>query len=213
MSTYKSANVDFDALFDPDVIGDGPTAAGYKQGGTPLKYAALKYGTKGPNCGYAQAGVDVSNLWAKKGTANYALPINGQSFVGTQQVVSGSGSASISFSIAGGNGWVINGSTNTGPQQLAAGATPVGAVSVKFTLGAAVATAGGGAGGSTTNAATTPTPLTSNPSVAYSTAAWTAQTQTHETQYPLRIDFYNASGSAISTTNVMLVGHVEGSAS
>lgn len=68
---FASAGVDFDDLFDPDVVGDGPTAPALTVGGTPLKYAAIAYGSKRPDVGYAQGGVDVSNLWAAKGTATY----------------------------------------------------------------------------------------------------------------------------------------------
>lgn len=68
---YKSVNVEFDDLFDPDIVGDGPSATGYAVGGTAMRYAALTYGTKRADVGYARAGVDVSNLWAAKGTATY----------------------------------------------------------------------------------------------------------------------------------------------
>lgn len=83
-SGYKNAaGTDFDDLFDPDVVGDGPTASGFmKADGTLLKYAAAKYGTVGPNVNFKLAsGADVATLWAKKGSASYALPINGDNFV------------------------------------------------------------------------------------------------------------------------------------
>lgn len=70
---YKSVGVDFDDLFDPDIIGDGPSAAGYSVAGVALRYAALSYGSKRANVGYSIAGVDVSNRWAAKGTAAYAV--------------------------------------------------------------------------------------------------------------------------------------------
>ncbi|MBD9478521.1 hypothetical protein [Pseudoxanthomonas sp. PXM02] len=77
----RSGGVDFDDLFDPDVMGDGPSATFLKSGGVPLKYAALSYGTKRADVGYRDsADVDVSNLWAAKGTALYSLPINGQRY-------------------------------------------------------------------------------------------------------------------------------------
>ena len=82
-SNYKnSSGVDFDSLFDPDVQGDGPTAATFKlPNGSLLKYANIAYGSKGPDVGYKLSnGVDVSNLWAAAGTAQYDLPIDGQTF-------------------------------------------------------------------------------------------------------------------------------------
>lgn len=74
-SGYASGGTDFDDLFDPDVMGDGPTAAGYSANGALLKYAALSYGTKRADVGYSVAGVDVSNLWAAKGTAVYLTTV------------------------------------------------------------------------------------------------------------------------------------------
>lgn len=69
----NAAGVDFDSLFDPDVRGDGPQATGFRTAsGVTLRYAALAYGSKGPNVGFrTSAGVDLSNLWAAKGTAVY----------------------------------------------------------------------------------------------------------------------------------------------
>lgn len=81
---YKSANVDFDDLFDPDIVGDGPTATDIKSGGVLLRYAALSYGTKRADVGYAINGVDVSNRWAAKGTAQYALGFNDAVYVSTR---------------------------------------------------------------------------------------------------------------------------------
>lgn len=88
-SGYRSQGVDFDDLFDPDVVGDGPAAAGYTVAGAPLKYAALKYGTKRANVGYAVNGSDASNLWAAKGTASYNLPIEGKSYQSNQSGLNG----------------------------------------------------------------------------------------------------------------------------
>lgn len=77
MSGFRnSAATDTDNLFDADTVGDGPTPSGY-----PLRYAAIKYGSKGPDIGYRDAnGTDLSNYWAAKGTAVYALNVNGRSF-------------------------------------------------------------------------------------------------------------------------------------
>ena len=71
MTTYNSQSVAWDDLFDFDIIGDGPQAVGYAANSVPMKYAALAYGTKRADIGYAINGVDVSNLWAMKGSATY----------------------------------------------------------------------------------------------------------------------------------------------
>ena len=79
-SGFKSAGIDLDNLFDPDVVGDGPYASGLTSAGAGVKYAALIYGTKRADVGIQSAGADVSNLWAAKGTASYVsnggLPAN-----------------------------------------------------------------------------------------------------------------------------------------
>lgn len=76
-SGYRnSAGVDSDDLYDPDVMGDGPAATGYRMSnGVTLKYAAAQYGTPGAAMGYRLSnGVDIGTLWARKGTAGYLNP-------------------------------------------------------------------------------------------------------------------------------------------
>jgi len=70
---FTSDGVDFDDLFDPDIKGDGAQATWLENNGTPLRYAALSYGTKRADVGFEDGGVDVSNLWAAKGTAVYSI--------------------------------------------------------------------------------------------------------------------------------------------
>ncbi len=67
----KSKDVEFTELFDPDVIGDGPSAAGYQKAGVPYRFAHIQYGAKGAEVGYSENGIDISNKWAAKGTAGY----------------------------------------------------------------------------------------------------------------------------------------------
>ncbi|MGN0864362.1 MAG: hypothetical protein ACI4N1_13720 [Stenotrophomonas koreensis] len=65
--------MDFDDLFDPYVEGTKPPATGICVQGVDLnqRYAPLSYGTKRADVGRRTGGVDVSNLWAAKGTAVY----------------------------------------------------------------------------------------------------------------------------------------------
>jgi hypothetical protein len=74
----NSAGVDFDDLYDPDVVGDGYTATFLRRSdGTPLRYASASYGTPGDAIGFRdQAGADVGTRWARKGTANYWSVVN-----------------------------------------------------------------------------------------------------------------------------------------
>lgn len=78
-SGHRVAGVDFDDLFDPDVMGDGPTAPGFarQDNGQPLRYAAAQYGQLGPDTGRRIAGVDLKQRWARKGSAVYKLPFDG----------------------------------------------------------------------------------------------------------------------------------------
>lgn len=115
---YASAGVDFDELFDPDVMGDGPAAAGISSNGTPLRYAALQYGTKRADVGYRVNGADVSNLWAAKGTAAYTISgLNGKHLQATEQAFTNQGNvhAQVSLGIHADGTWSVNGGTSQGP--------------------------------------------------------------------------------------------------
>lgn len=83
---------DTDDLYDPDVVGDGPSAPGFRRSdGTTLKYAAAKYGTPGASLGMRlSSGVDIGPQWARKGTATYNLPVDGTGYIATQNGVNGS---------------------------------------------------------------------------------------------------------------------------
>jgi len=213
-SGYQSAGVDFDALFDPDVVGDGPAAAGYTVAGAPLKYAALKYGTKRADVGYAVNGSDVSNLWAAKGTASYKLPIDGQTFTGSYNIPNqSSGYALIGFRIVTGNTWQVYSMPNGAPATvLISGAIPAGAATVSYTWGAYTVGAGqSDAGGGTTNGAASRTAVGSNPDAHYQTGTNTATSGSRDRRYPFTIDFFNAAAGNISHTAITLVGDTEGS--
>ena len=127
MAGRKSQGTDFDALFDVDIIGDGPQASGYNANGIPIRYAHIQYGSKRPDVGYRVNGVDVSNLWAAKGTAVYvssdALPA---SLVDYQVNSSGPVTSTVTFayfrdgtttfspSTIGSNTWITHGSSSVG---------------------------------------------------------------------------------------------------
>ena len=85
----QSKGVDLDSIFDPYVTGTSPGLTGIQSAGTDIhtRYAPLVYGTAAPTTGIAckvgGAGsfVDLNTLFAARGTAIYALPINGQTFI------------------------------------------------------------------------------------------------------------------------------------
>jgi len=196
----KSQGVLFSDLFDPDVIGDGPKA-GFDVSGVPQHFAALKYGLKRANIGYAINGSDLSNLWAAKGTASYPLSINGSTFFAAGSSGTTTSTASVRFIITTSAGaWEVisqhtGGSSGTIVQ--ASGVSPPGAVSVQYS---AVENAGSDPGGSITNTATSPTAFASLPVIQL--GAGGGPSTSKSISFSITIVYFNASSQAISTTNV-----------
>lgn len=130
----NSAGVDFDDLYDPDVQGDGYTATFLRRsGGTALKYASASYGTPGDVVGFRDgSGVDVGPRWAKKGTAQYGLPINGQTY--TASVSGLPGSAALTFRMSNDGTYAIIREIRGAPNTLASGTwLPSGDAVANFT--------------------------------------------------------------------------------
>lgn len=78
MTGFRSG-ADFADLFDPDIIGDGPTAWNYRSGAA-VRFAHIQYGQQRADVGYRIDGVDVARMWAAKGTAAYYWPFHGKGF-------------------------------------------------------------------------------------------------------------------------------------
>jgi hypothetical protein len=222
VSIYKSGGVDFDNLFDPDTVGDGPSAPNFKQGGVPLKYAALKYGTKRPDVGYAQAGVDVSNLWAQKGSSVYALPCDGDNAATGEVLTNGqTGYAYAQFIIKADGTFTFrtvrspNPSINdtnvvaTGTWNTAGGVAS--GYQVRFTLSNFQYPIGSSAGTSTTNDAAAFTTISADRQVSIR-ADGDFNAGTHEIKADLKIELLRISdGVVFSATNVSMDVHVDGS--
>ncbi|NIJ70594.1 hypothetical protein FHY09_003068 [Xanthomonas sp. 60] len=123
--------VRFEDYFDPDVMGDGPTAPGFRgDDGQLLRFAHIRYGSKGPDVGRRGAdGRDLSNNWAARGTARYALDFNGGSYSSEAQAptsATGPVTASLSVSLLSNGTWQIlrsasNSSVGNGTDVLASG--------------------------------------------------------------------------------------------
>lgn len=217
----QSKGVDLDSIFDPYVTGASPGLTGIQSAGTDIhtRYAPLVYGTQasatGIACKVGGAGsfVDLNTLFAAKGTATYALPINGNTYQNTYQVPSGTGWSGIGFTIASGNTYQVYGfSSASGATVIVSGPVPSGAVTVKYTWGAYTIPAGAtDASGSTTNAASSATAISSNPSATYQTATVGSTSATRARNYPFTIDFFNSAGTNISHTVINLEAFVEGS--
>lgn len=195
-SGVKSNGVDLDDLFDPDVKGDGPTAPGIQSNGVPLRYAALKYGSKRSNVGIQNAGVDVSNLWAAKGTAIYGLSINGKSYTANPTTAGSVSSATLQF--------VTNNSTfsvvdpNRSPTTVASGSIPAGATQCRVTT-----TLLSGTPGNVFNQLSSFVALTGS-SVRTEIGNLQDESGQPEIQsaYNLKIEYRNSSGVVISTSSV-----------
>jgi hypothetical protein len=203
----QSKGVDLDNIFDPYVTGTSPGLTGVQTAGIDVhtRYAPLVYGTAaaatGILCKVGGAGsfVDLNTLFAAKGTANYALPINGQTYTSTGSVIGGGAVlAKLDFEI-GNSGWtLISSGTNATTKTLASGAVPGGAVSVQISdtwLNAS----GDTDAGTTFNTCTTYTAIPSTGTVGC------AITESHsatsgQTTHRIVIMMKNSVGAVISTT-------------
>ena len=203
---YASASVDFDALFDPDVMGDGPPATGYASNGVALRYAALKYGTKRADVGFRTNGVDVANLWAAKGTAAYSIAgLHGStfnSFAGSRTSEEGA-TASVSFSIGNGNGYTVNaGSSSNGSRQLAAGSwNTYGEPAADFDARISLANFNGPAGVSVSNNAPGWVPLSGFAVCSITSTSPGADSNVREGSVSVTVEIRRRStGQVVSTT-------------
>jgi len=211
-SGFRSQGVDFDDLFDADVMGDGPTAGGLRRpGGTALRYAHVRYGQKRADVSYRIGGQDVSNLWAAKGTAAYTLPINGQLFSAHNQSrtnSSGSAVGTVTFVIDSDGRYRILQNTTGGGNNYAsdpvigtwlpAGAT-VGQYDVQFeaaNVGAA----------SISNGAPSYAPCTSSRSIAASVSVPAASLDNVSAEVTLIIRLRRSNGASSTTQIIARVG-------
>lgn len=217
MSTgFRNASgTDFDDVFDPYVQGTKPAATGYRTSdGVDLnqRFAPLVYGTAAAATGFRlSSGADVNTLWAAKGTASYALPIDGTLYSqGVNIPSAGSGNATLTFAISG-SGWLVTGSGAGGTLTPAAGtrasgALPSGASTVQYTP-----TITAGSGGTVTNGASAATAVSGNPSIQV-TQAGTGTGSGNDVTRSVLIVFRNSGGAVISSTTIYFEVSYEGSA-
>ncbi|WP_199098969.1 hypothetical protein [Dyella sp. ASV21] len=205
-SSYRNSQpADSDDLFDPDVIGDGPTAPFLRRAdGSPLRYADARYGTPGDTFGYRDASIaDMGPKWAKKGTAMYTLPINGANYSANAPR---RGTSYLTFTMAADGSYSVQRSgTNVGDATLASGRwLPSGdsnaSYTVQFEGSQQGVTFGESAGYTFTNGAQTPQSLTANRQIQAS--AWTLQTgTTSDASCDITIRLYK-NGALRSTTRI-----------
>lgn len=207
-SGYRSQGVDFDDLFDADVMGNGPAAdALRRQGGQPLRYAHLQYGQKRADVGFRLGGQDVSNLWAAKGTATYTLPINGQAFSAHNQSrtnSSGSATATVTFIIDSNGTYRIlqnttGGGNNTGSDPISGTWLPAGATVGEYDVQFEAANVGAA---SISNGAPSYSSCTASRSVAASVSVPAASLDNVYAEVTLIIRLRRSNG-AVSTTQIV----------
>lgn len=215
-SNYRIASgVDLDSVFDPYVLGTSPAATGYRlSDGNDLnvRYAPIVYGTAAAATGYRiSSGADLNTLFAAYGTATYALPINGTVYSQNVNIFSaGSGNANLTFQSTSsaysvvGNG--AGGTLTPAAGTRASGGIPAGAVTVQYTTAIT-----SGSGGTVTNGATSPTAVSSNPTVLVQQGG-TGTGPGNDVRYSVKIDYRNSGGSIISSTTIYFDVSYEGSA-
>jgi hypothetical protein len=96
-----SKDVLLSAIFDPYVAGTTKArASGIDDAGNDLSnlYANIIYGSAAAATGIKSEGADLNTLYAAKGTAKYALPIDGQTF-GASESTGTSGGASANLTV------------------------------------------------------------------------------------------------------------------
>lgn len=216
-NAIASKGVSLANIFDPYVAGTTKaraTSIGDASNDTSNLYANIIYGSAAAATGIKSENADLNTLYAAKGTANYALPINGNTYGHVHSVGSGTGWSQIGFQIVTVNTYQVYGTDSaSSPTILATGSVPASATKVQFTWGTYTVPGGDtDAGGSTNNLAATPTALSSNPSANYTTGTFGSSSGTKNRTYTFTIDFFNAAGTNISHTVIYLSATIEGSA-
>lgn len=204
MSDYRnSAGTDFDNLFDPDVVGDGPSATHYAlTSGALLKYAAAKYGSPGPTVGYRNsAGVDWGTQWAAKGTAAYVKSNPGYTaFTATAGNTKGQTlTAAAIISLNSDGTWTASQSGNSSGLWYQSQQSGIGNnYQVLFTW----TKTGGNVTDTVSNGASGWTTISGTVSFQISFTASVAQGQTDSCSGTLNIQIRNMAGTVLSNINV-----------
>lgn len=212
----KSKGVSLAAIFDPYVAGTTKArASGIDDAGNDLSnlYANILYGSAAAATGIESEGADLNTLYAAKGTASYALPINGNTYSHAYSVTSGTGNSTIGFKVTGGTTYAVYGADSGHPAaNLVSGAIPGGASTVQFIWSSYTVDAGDtDAGGATSNSASTQQPVSVDQDAHYTTGDFGALASTHDRNYVFTINFFNSSGDNISSTTINLKALIEGS--
>lgn len=214
----NAGGVDLDSIFAPYSSGTKAGLTGFRTGvGQDMRDRFQPY-TSGQKAGLTgfrnSSGTDLRDLFQWVNAGSGALPIDGNAYTGSINIVSGqTGYARVGFRIVSGNTWQVYSQPNGGTVSvLDSGTIPAGASTVKFTWG--TYTVPGGyldAGGAVTNPAASAVAVSGNPNTFYTTDVQAATSGSRERSYPFTVDFYNGTGSNISHSQCTLIGDTEGS--
>lgn len=220
--TSKYSNVaigDTDDVYDADVVGDGPVASFLRRAdGTPLRYAAARYGQPGPSLGMRYAdGTDAGPKWARKGTATYTIAgLNGRTFSAQQTALTSQSqvSASVTLAINANGTWQAYGATNQGGVTMPApnsGAWLTSGSASDYQVQFDVSSSGY-AGYTVGNAAPSWTGVGASPSVSIALPTFPGNnTTTRNADATVRIRIRQAStGAVVSDTTVALHASTQG---
>lgn len=191
----------------------GPSTAiatGLMQNGVDVNQSLLALAdgkALGFNSGYQRHSADFSTIFGIP-NGNTPLPINGQTFTASSQSATGPSNSSATFN-ASTSGWLIFGTSSSGGlTPNASGSIPSGAVSVQYSY-SITESAGSG---SVSNGASSITALSGAGLNFNVLANSTPSTGDNYRYVALTINFFNGSGTNISTTNITLRAVATGSA-
>lgn len=165
---------------------------------------------------YLVSACDISGCGSQSGGAVLVIiptPIgfNGLSLTGSYAGSTGTGNEGVGFDIVNGNTWevfhTIPGNTHV---VITSGPLPYGASTAQFTWTDQGVPAGmtNAAGSITSNQASSPVSIASNPSTMYLTGTFSMRTANAAHQWGLRVDFFDTTGVNISSSSGTLTGEV-----
>lgn len=211
-TNYRSGGYDLDDLFDPYVSGQKSHDTAFRIDGVDLsqRYAHIQFGQKRDDVGYRLGnGVDVSNLWAAKGTASYvivglegkSLRANDGAATNQKQVY-----ATVSVYLAEDGRWSVSGSTARGGVTQSAPSSgtwlPSGVGVADYEVMFQI-TDSGGNGHSVYNGAPGYASLTTGRSASLTLGAISAANTTwREARFTVRIHLRRISTGSVSLTTV-----------
>lgn len=207
-------NVPLDQIFDLYVSGTKAALTGYtvRIAGVDVDLrdllAPIYLGTSAAPTNYKVNNADLNTIFAKKGTAQYALPINGNSYSAAVFTTGAGKTAALSFNAAT-SGWTVQKNEAGTTTTLASGSIPSGATKVKYTDTWLNAPGDTGTG-SPSNGAAAFTTLTSTYISATDSIGVAGGGGTKQSTHSMNIQFQNAAGSVISNTTITFVVMADG---